>query len=186
MDISLQLSMILWISIWISSGLYGYPCIDLLWILDPGFENHFCQFVNRKEIARNRATIIEINQFLDFHREIFDDLLASRPDDLAVFMEDQLEDAKKRTSEEILKAAEDGSSGSPEHPSLYSVPGIPGKASSVIRIPGKTSPDGREVPSAESGKDEPPEGKPSPLTEGIVLAPGEKGSANEEDRQKQD
>ena len=32
MDISLQLSMLLWISL----DFYGYPCIDLLWILDPG------------------------------------------------------------------------------------------------------------------------------------------------------
>ena len=30
MDISLQLSMLLWISIWISLDFYGYPCIDLL------------------------------------------------------------------------------------------------------------------------------------------------------------
>jgi len=36
MDINLQLSMLLWISIWISLDFYGYPCIDLLWILDPG------------------------------------------------------------------------------------------------------------------------------------------------------
>ena len=28
--------MLLWISIWISLDFYGYPCIDLLWILDPG------------------------------------------------------------------------------------------------------------------------------------------------------
>jgi len=36
MDVSLQLSIVLWISIWISLDFYGYPCIDLLWILDPG------------------------------------------------------------------------------------------------------------------------------------------------------
>ena len=36
MDISLQLSMLLWISIWISMDSYGYPCIDLPWILDSG------------------------------------------------------------------------------------------------------------------------------------------------------
>jgi len=36
MSISLQLSMLLWISIWISLDFYGYPCIDSLWILDPG------------------------------------------------------------------------------------------------------------------------------------------------------
>jgi len=35
-DISLQLSMLLWISIWISLDFYGYPYIELLWILDPG------------------------------------------------------------------------------------------------------------------------------------------------------
>ena len=35
-DISLQLSMLLWISIWISLDFYGYPCIDLLWILVSG------------------------------------------------------------------------------------------------------------------------------------------------------
>jgi len=34
MDISLQLSMLLWVYIWISLDFYGYPCIDLLWILD--------------------------------------------------------------------------------------------------------------------------------------------------------
>jgi len=28
--------MILWVSICISLDFYGYPCIDLLWILDPG------------------------------------------------------------------------------------------------------------------------------------------------------
>ena len=38
MDIILQLSMLLWISIWISLDFYGYPCIDLLWILDLGME----------------------------------------------------------------------------------------------------------------------------------------------------
>jgi len=38
MDISLQLSMLLWISIWISLDFYGYPCIYLLWVLDPGIE----------------------------------------------------------------------------------------------------------------------------------------------------
>jgi len=36
MDISLQLSMLLWISIWISLDFHGHPCIDLLRILDPG------------------------------------------------------------------------------------------------------------------------------------------------------
>jgi len=36
MDIGLQLPMLLWISIWISLDFYGYPCIDLQWILDPG------------------------------------------------------------------------------------------------------------------------------------------------------
>jgi len=36
MDISLQLSMLLWISTRISLNFYGYPCIDFLWILDPG------------------------------------------------------------------------------------------------------------------------------------------------------
>jgi len=32
MDISLQLSILLWISIWISLDFFGYSCIDLLWI----------------------------------------------------------------------------------------------------------------------------------------------------------
>jgi len=36
MDISLQLPILLWISIWISLDFYGYPCIDLRWILDLG------------------------------------------------------------------------------------------------------------------------------------------------------
>jgi len=35
MDISLQFSMLLFISMWISIDFYGYPCMDLLWILDP-------------------------------------------------------------------------------------------------------------------------------------------------------
>ena len=33
MDVSLQLTMLLWIS----TDIYGYPCIDLLRILGPGF-----------------------------------------------------------------------------------------------------------------------------------------------------
>jgi len=33
MDISLQLSIILWIFIWISLDFYVYPWIDLLWTL---------------------------------------------------------------------------------------------------------------------------------------------------------
>ena len=42
--------MILWISIRISKNFNGYPCIDLLWILDPGSEGEgtrqksWCQF----------------------------------------------------------------------------------------------------------------------------------------------
>jgi len=36
MDISLQLSMLLWIYISICMDFFGYPCIDLQWILDPG------------------------------------------------------------------------------------------------------------------------------------------------------
>ena len=37
MDISFQLNMLLWISIWISVEFYEYPCFDVLWILDPGY-----------------------------------------------------------------------------------------------------------------------------------------------------
>jgi len=37
MDVSLQLSLLLWISIWMSLDFYGYPCIDLLWIFYPGY-----------------------------------------------------------------------------------------------------------------------------------------------------
>jgi len=45
MDISLQLPILLWISIWISLDFYGYPCIDLPWILDPGdFPQHSEQY----------------------------------------------------------------------------------------------------------------------------------------------
>jgi len=36
MDISLQLSILSWISICISMDFYGYLCMDLLWILAPG------------------------------------------------------------------------------------------------------------------------------------------------------
>ena len=36
MYITLQLSMLLQIFIWISLDLYGYPCNELLCILDPG------------------------------------------------------------------------------------------------------------------------------------------------------
>jgi len=39
MDISLQLSMLLWISTCISMDLCGYPSTDLPWILDPGLMN---------------------------------------------------------------------------------------------------------------------------------------------------
>jgi len=36
MDINLQLSMLLWIPLWIFLYLHGYPWMGLLWILDPG------------------------------------------------------------------------------------------------------------------------------------------------------
>jgi len=52
MDISLQLSMVLWISIWISLDFYGYPCIDLLWILDPGQDFYFNYIYNIKKIFK--------------------------------------------------------------------------------------------------------------------------------------
>jgi len=51
MDISLQFSMLLWISIWISLDFYGYPCIDLLWILDPGI------FVSFKVVEETKRQI---------------------------------------------------------------------------------------------------------------------------------
>jgi len=38
MDISIHFYMLLRISIWISLPFYGYPCVDLLWILDPGLQ----------------------------------------------------------------------------------------------------------------------------------------------------
>jgi len=38
MDISLQLSMLLWISL----DFYGNPCIDLLWVLDSGLIAQLC------------------------------------------------------------------------------------------------------------------------------------------------
>jgi len=33
--------MLLWLSIWIALDFYGYPCIDLLWILDPGLFTNY-------------------------------------------------------------------------------------------------------------------------------------------------
>ena len=41
MEVSLQSSMLLWIPIWIFLDFYGYPCIDLVWILDPGLIRHY-------------------------------------------------------------------------------------------------------------------------------------------------
>ena len=41
MDISLILSMLLRISTWIALDVYGYSCIDLLWVLDPGIVKVF-------------------------------------------------------------------------------------------------------------------------------------------------
>jgi len=37
MDISLQFSILPWISLWISMDFYGYPCMNLLWILVLGW-----------------------------------------------------------------------------------------------------------------------------------------------------
>jgi len=36
MDIHLDIQVFLWIFIWISKYFHGYPCMDLLWIFDPG------------------------------------------------------------------------------------------------------------------------------------------------------
>ena len=55
--ICLQLSMLLWICLWISLDFYGYPCIDLLWILDPGTatKKSFSQGLQRNSWAERRA-----------------------------------------------------------------------------------------------------------------------------------
>jgi len=44
MDIHLQISMLLWTSIWISLDFCGYPCTGFLWILNPRGER-------RKEVS---------------------------------------------------------------------------------------------------------------------------------------
>ena len=44
MDISLQLSLLLLVSM----DFYGYPCIDLLWILDPGFDGRLPSVKRKK------------------------------------------------------------------------------------------------------------------------------------------
>lgn len=49
----------------------------------------------RREIARSRAQVLEINQFLDLQREDFEELLASRPEDLIFLMETQAQDKSR-------------------------------------------------------------------------------------------
>ena len=55
MDISLQLSMLLWISILISFDFYGYPCIELLWILDPGYPSLGRKFLRTLKLISDHS-----------------------------------------------------------------------------------------------------------------------------------
>jgi len=62
MDISLQLSMLLWISICISMDVYGYSCMDLLWILVLGIINKPINNVQKTSVTAN--LVIEILKYL--------------------------------------------------------------------------------------------------------------------------
>ena len=53
LQIRLQLSMLLWISIWIYLDFYGYPCIDLLWILDPGARQNETEKISTQLCVNN-------------------------------------------------------------------------------------------------------------------------------------
>ncbi|XP_034232202.1 dynein regulatory complex subunit 3-like isoform X2 [Thrips palmi] len=48
-----------------------------------------CENLQKREIARSRTQVLEINRFLDLQREEFEELLASRPEDLMLLMETQ-------------------------------------------------------------------------------------------------
>ena len=74
MDISLQLSMLLLISIWIFLNFYGYPRIDLLWILDPGCvgcETRFRASEMRFSVILESGYQVYSNQKLSFFSFLF-------------------------------------------------------------------------------------------------------------------
>lgn len=56
---------------------------------------NFVVDIIRREIARSRAQVLEINRFLDLQREEFEELLASRPEDLMLLMESQAQEKSR-------------------------------------------------------------------------------------------
>ena len=65
MHIGLKLSMLLWISIRISMYFYEYPCIDLIWILDPGKPHkdlrskHLIINQNSRKVFRSQSKLFD-------------------------------------------------------------------------------------------------------------------------------
>jgi len=55
MDISLQLSVLLWISL----DFYGYPYIDLLWIFDPGAAFDFSSSMFELFLTASRYKLVK-------------------------------------------------------------------------------------------------------------------------------
>ena len=97
MDISLELCTFLWISIWMSLDFHGYPCINLLRILNSGrwkckgehkmvhvnqrelvFENFYGveQFSPPKKYSNNREIDV---QYLESNKEVSDLSLLNQP-----------------------------------------------------------------------------------------------------------
>jgi len=63
--ISIRISMLLWISIRISMYFYEYPCIDLIWILDPGKPHkdlrskHLLINQNSRKVFRSQSKLFD-------------------------------------------------------------------------------------------------------------------------------
>ncbi|XP_052127013.1 dynein regulatory complex subunit 3 [Frankliniella occidentalis] len=65
---------------------------DILMTRIKAWHEEVCENLQKREVARSRARVLEINRFLDLQRDEFEEMLASRPDDLILLMEVQAQE----------------------------------------------------------------------------------------------
>ncbi|KAJ1522890.1 hypothetical protein ONE63_002032 [Megalurothrips usitatus] len=70
---------------------------DTLMTRIKAWHEEVCENLQKREVARSRARVLEINCFLDLKREELEELLASRPEDLIHLMDIQMQEKSRGT-----------------------------------------------------------------------------------------